>query len=108
MRLQTKQYRPGRSPSRSYDLPQTPFDRLCAAGTLPPGRQAQQAELRHKTNPRVLHNEIHDRLARLLRSTPAKPGATQEVRKTLFRSTLQLADAILPVTFSIDGTINLG
>lgn len=38
MRLQVKQYRPGRSPRRSFDLPQAPFDRLCASGTLPPRR----------------------------------------------------------------------
>ncbi len=38
MRLQVKQYRQARSPSRSFDLPQAPFDRSCASGTLPPSR----------------------------------------------------------------------
>ena len=107
MRLQAKQYRPGRSPSRSFDLPQARFDRLCATGTLPPGRQAELANLRQATKPRLLHVEIHARLGRLLQSPPAKPGASQDVRKTLFRSTLQLPDAILPVTLSFDGTIYL-
>lgn len=107
MRLQAKQFHLGRSPSRTYDLAQAPFDRLCSTGTLPPGRQAELANLRQSTNPRLLHDEIHARLARLLQSPCAKPGASQDVRKTLFRTTLQLPDAILPVTLSFDGTINL-
>jgi hypothetical protein len=107
MRLQARQYHPGRSPSRSYDLAQAPFDRLCASGTLPPSRQAELARLRQITNPRLLNGEIHARLARLRQSRPAQPGASQDVRKTLFRTTLQLPDAILPVTLSIDGTMSL-
>lgn len=107
MRLQAKQYRPGRSPSRSFDLAQAPFDRLSATGTLPPSRQAELARLRQATNPRLLNDEIHARLARLRQSRPAQPGVSQDVRKTLFRTTLQRPQAILPVTLSIDGMVSL-
>jgi hypothetical protein len=47
---------PPAAPVTSSDSAQS----IVCRRTLLPGRQAQQAELRHKTNPRVLHNEIHD------------------------------------------------
>jgi len=44
---------------RRYDTAQTPFERVCAAQSLTPERQALLAQLRQQTNPRRLRREIY-------------------------------------------------
>jgi len=45
--------------TRCYDVAQTPFERVCAAQSIAPERQARLAQLRQQTNPRRLRQEIY-------------------------------------------------
>lgn len=105
MRLQHKLFRPSAAAVRTFDVPQSPFDRLCAASILPQALQTQLVELRQRTNPRQLHDEVHTLLDRLFKLPNANPRVPQDVRKTLFRTALLQQDAELPVTLSFEGTI---
>jgi hypothetical protein len=90
---------------RRYDVAQTPFDRLCATGTLAEGQQCTWQALRNQTNPRQLRREIHAMLDQLVGLPCAVRGVTQDVRQTLTIPMPKGADS--PVTLSIEGTISL-
>ncbi len=68
---------------RRFDQPQTPFERVCASGTLAPQQQHALAQLRQHTNPRQLRHEIYDLIDQIVASPLAKPGHTPSVQATL-------------------------
>ena len=69
---------------RRFDLPQTPFERLCARGVLADDQRQTLERLRQQTNPRQLRQDIYDRIDQLMRTPGAKPGQTEDVRRTLW------------------------
>ena len=68
---------------RRFDRPQTPFERVCAAGVLEPKRQAAFEQLRQQTNPRQLRQDIYDSLDQLIGLPTAGSGKTEAVAKSL-------------------------
>lgn len=68
---------------RRFDRPQTPFERLCAAGVLAPKRQAALEQLRQQTNPRQLRQDIYDLLDQLIGLPTVGHGKTETVTKSL-------------------------
>lgn len=68
---------------RRFDRPQTPFERLCAAGVLSPERQQALERLRQQTNPRALRQEFYDLIDQIFSLPNARPGKTESVRQTL-------------------------
>ena len=52
--------------TRTYDPPQTPFDRLCNAGVLSPAQTAQLSTYREGLNPAKIGRQIADLQNRLL------------------------------------------
>lgn len=52
--------------TRTYDRPQTPFDRLLAAGVLSPAQTAQMSTYRESLNPAKIARQINDLQNRLL------------------------------------------
>ena len=105
MRLQHKVFRPSAAAVRTFDVPQSPFDRLWAASILPQARQTQLVELRRRTNPRQLHDEVHALLDRLFRLPNAYPRVPQDGCKTMFRTALRQQDAELLVTLPFEGQV---
>jgi hypothetical protein len=69
---------------RRYDRASTPFDRLCSSPAISQEQQKQLQVLRDRTNPRLLRQEIHDLVDRLLSLPCATQGITEDVRLTLF------------------------
>jgi hypothetical protein len=68
---------------RRFDLAQTPFDRLCAAGGIRKERREELACLREMVNPRQLKREIYDSLDRIFTLPHATPGVSEDVYQTL-------------------------
>ena len=68
---------------RRFDRPQTPFERVCAADVLEPKRQAALEQLRHRTNPRQLRQDIYDLLDQLIGLPTAGSGKAEAVTKSL-------------------------
>jgi len=75
---------------RLYDTPQTPFDRLLAAGVLSPAQQAELTTYRNSLNPAKIGREIADLQNRLLLLAKEKteqlylasiPTALPDIRK---------------------------
>lgn len=87
IRLRTKYATTARDGStrfvREYDRARTPFDRLSTTGTLAPERLQQLQELRQRTNPRRLRQEILDAITDLFKLPNATPGVTEDVFATL-------------------------
>ena len=71
---------------RKFDEAQTPYDRICATGILPPERKQRYDVLREKTNPRQLRQAIYQRLDQLFALPCAAPDHSQDVRRTLGRN----------------------
>ena len=67
---------------RRYDQAKTPFDRLCETGVL--SSEKELKELRLRTNPRQLRDEIYSLLNELFSLPNATPGQTENVFLTLF------------------------
>jgi hypothetical protein len=57
--------RDGATARRLYDRAQTPYQRLCAAGVLPPAQRAALDTLYHRLNPLQLRRELDRELERL-------------------------------------------
>jgi hypothetical protein len=68
---------------RIYDQAQTPFDRLCAKGVLPPHQVHQLHALRETTNPCLLRRSIESLTTQLFDLSPAREGVTEDVHQTL-------------------------
>jgi hypothetical protein len=68
---------------RRFDQPQTPFERVCAAGVLTAERQRVLEGLRQRTNPRALRQEIYDLIDQLVSLPGTRAGKTEPVRQTL-------------------------
>lgn len=68
---------------RRFDQPQTPFERVCAAGVLTPPKQHALERLRQQTNPRQLRQEIYALIDQIIASPLAKPARTPSVQATL-------------------------
>jgi hypothetical protein len=66
---------------RRYDTAQTPFERLCAAGSLSTEQRQPLEQWRDRTNPRRLRQEIYTLIDQIL-ALPAADGP-QDVRETL-------------------------
>lgn len=69
---------------RRFDRAQTPFDRLCATGLLTLEIREQLEQLREKTNPRTLRQEIYMQMNALFNLPNATPGRSENVYSTLF------------------------
>jgi hypothetical protein len=69
---------------RSYDLPQTPFQRLCATNAISDQQRQQLQCLRHETNPKRLRQEIYDLLEELFSLPGAARDKTENALETLF------------------------
>jgi hypothetical protein len=69
--------------TRRYDQAQTPFDRLCATGTLSDAQRQELQAWRDRTNPRQLRQEIYALLDHLFSLPGAVPGITEDVHATL-------------------------
>lgn len=72
-----------RQVKRKYDIPQTPFERLCATNVLAPELKDHLESIRLNTNPLQLRREIHDLLDQLFNLPPKASGVTEDVRDTL-------------------------
>ena len=57
--------RVGARAHRVYDRAQTPYQRLCATGVLPPAKRAELAALYQRLNPLQLRRELETALDRL-------------------------------------------
>lgn len=68
---------------RRFDQARTPFERLCATGVLEPARQQALEQLRQRTNPRRLRQEIYALIPELFAQPSARPGRSEPVRQTL-------------------------
>jgi hypothetical protein len=73
---------------RRFDQARTPFDRLCATGTLTPEVQKRLEQLRKQTNPRRLRQEIYQQLRALLNLPNASAEHSEDVYQTLFAPVL--------------------
>lgn len=105
MRLERKWHHADGRLARTYDIPQPALDRLCLTPALEPQHRAALIQLRQVTNPLELRNEVHALLDRLSRLPKAKPGKTQDVRRTLIhRHDYRHTDAP-SVALSIEGSI---
>jgi hypothetical protein len=94
----------GGKTKRHYDCPQTPFQRLCAAGILPAEQRNRLQQLRDATNPRQLRDKIYATLDRLYALPNARPNDRQDVLQTLL--TPQKGE-VGPVTLSFGLTTTL-
>jgi hypothetical protein len=104
MRLERKWHHADGRLARTYDIPQPALDRLCLTAALEPQRQAALLQLRQVTNPLELRNEVHALLDRLSRLPNAKPGRTQDVRRTLIHGHGYRPTLAPPVTLSNEGS----
>jgi len=68
---------------RSYDTPQTPFQRLCATDAISNTQRCQLQRLRDETNPRLLRQQIYDLLDQLFSLPGATPDKTEDALMTL-------------------------
>ena len=68
---------------RRFDRPQTPFERVCTAKVLEPKRQAAFEQLRQRTNPRQLRQDIYDLLDQLIGLPTVGSNKTELVTKSL-------------------------
>jgi hypothetical protein len=73
---------------RRFDQARTPFDRLCATGTLTPEVRKRLEQLREQTNPRRLRHEIHQQIRALLNLPNASAEHSEDVYQTLFAPVL--------------------
>jgi hypothetical protein len=69
---------------RRFDVPRTPFDRLCDASCLSTDQLEGLHTLRRRTNPRQLRRQIYDLLQHLCSLPGAVPGQSEDVYQTLF------------------------
>jgi hypothetical protein len=68
---------------RSYDIPQTPFQRLCATDAISDEQRRQLQRQRDETNPRHLRRQICELLDQLFSLPGATPGTTEDALMTL-------------------------
>ena len=68
---------------RRFDQARTPFERLCATGVLEPAGQQALQQLRQRTNPRRLRQEIYVLIDELFAQPRARRARTEPVRQTL-------------------------
>lgn len=68
---------------RSYDTPQTPFQRLCATDAISDEQRRKLQRLRDQTNPRHLRRQIYQLLNQLFSLPGATPGITEDAFLTL-------------------------
>jgi hypothetical protein len=117
MRATGKTMIPGddqRPPRHSYDYDEarTPFDRLCRTDALSPDQRQHLEDLRNKTNPRRLREEIYEWLDYLFSLPGRAPQAKEDVALTLRaprpRKTKQQGkESHVPVTLSFDRTMTV-
>ena len=74
-KLVTK-HRDGARVHRVFDRAQTPYQRLCAAGVLPPAKRAELDALYGRLNPLQLQRDIEVALERLWRRAAPEPRRT--------------------------------
>ena len=74
--------RVGARAHRVYDRAQTPYQRLCAAGVLPPSKRAELDALYQRLNPLQLRRDLEtalDRLWTLAAPDPRRPPGDTEI-----------------------------
>ena len=74
-KLVTK-HRDGARVHRVFDRAQTPYQRLCAAGVLPPAKRAELDALYGRLNPLQLQRDIEVAPERLWRLAAPEPSRT--------------------------------
>jgi hypothetical protein len=87
---------------RRYGPARTPFERLCATNVLSDEQRQRLESLRDQTNPRRLHDEIHDLIQNLFSLPGARPGRTENVLDTLTMSQPPQKGVGIPVTLSFE------
>ncbi len=92
---------------RRHDTPQTPFERLCAAGAIAEAARIRLQTLHAQINPRQLRQEIYTLLDQLFALPGAIPGVTEDVYQTLNTSDNSLKGEDALVTLSFDRTITV-
>lgn len=68
---------------RRYDLPRTPFDRLCESQAMSDQQRERLMALRRSINPRTLREEIYTLRDALFSLPNAVPGVTENAHHTL-------------------------
>jgi hypothetical protein len=89
---------------REYDRARTPLQRLAAGGVLPPDRLRQLEQLRLRTNPRRLRQQIHQAIGALFSLPNATPGVTEDVLATLDTTNASGKEEGSPATLSVELT----
>jgi hypothetical protein len=92
---------------RRFDVPKTPFQRLCETDAIPEQVRCQLQALCDQTNPRQLCQEIHQLRDEIFSLPAAVPGRTEDVYNTLFAPTQSQKGEGIPVTLSFERTTAL-
>ena len=93
---------------RIYDNPRPPFDRLCEKGILEPTLQAKLQKTKRSINPLQLRSEIEALIHSIYSLPKAKPGESENVYDSLFRSKSHQKGEDISVALSFDRTMTLG
>jgi hypothetical protein len=93
---------------RRFDDARTPYDRLCASGTLDEVRRRELDEVRRACNPMLLREEIYTLIHKIFALPDAAQGSIQDVYLTLFQAAEPGKEQAIPVTISNDRTISVG
>ena len=105
-KLVTK-HRHGARVRRVFDRPQTPYQRLCAVGVLPPDKHADLETLYQRLNPLQLQRDLQtalDRLWALAAPDPHRAAGDIETATPLLKSSLRGSVAPASVTLTSELT----
>jgi transposase InsO family protein len=99
--------RHGARARRVYDRAQTPYQRLCAVGVLPPAKRAELERLYHTLNPLRLRRDLDaalDRLWPLAAPDPRRAPGHTDLAPSTQKSSPAGVQALAPVTLSYEST----
>ena len=99
--------RSGARTHRVYDRAQTPYQRLCAAGVLPPAQHAKLERLYQTLNPLQLRRDLDaalDRLWPLAAPDPHRAEGNSDLLPPSRKSSPGGSSAMAPVTLSYEST----
>jgi hypothetical protein len=105
-KLVSKQ-RTGARLRRVFDRPQTPYQRLCAAGVLPPAKRDELEALYQRLNPLQLRRELDAALQRLWALAaldPRRAAGNIEIATPLLNSSPRASAALASVTLTSELT----
>lgn len=88
-----------------YDRARTPLQRLAESGVLPSEQQCELEDLRLRTNPRRLRQQIHAGIRALFAMPNATPGVSEDVPSTVVPIRNPRKEEGIPVTISPELTV---